>query len=137
MGWAGYTLRQLTPGKPHTQTFDLVKHYPKQRLTGKIIVEMVYKPFTSYCILKDVCPVKKAPLGTPRGGGVLVVIIHRGLPLQRKHHTNLSVSLLFQGELRKTMVCILIISSFVLQELIKLRCSFTFFFGLDLDLCSL
>lgn len=124
-------LNYLHPNKPTTETFTLLKNSISGHFQGKIIVEMVYKPFAYYTTFEDVCPLQKAPIGTPQGGGLFVVIVHECSIVQGKHHTNPFVSILFRGELRKTVVRFVFLVSLVLH---KFRSSFTFFF---LDFCSL
>ncbi|KVI05223.1 C2 calcium-dependent membrane targeting [Cynara cardunculus var. scolymus] len=95
---------------PKTLTLDLLKnmdpndmHNDKSR--GQIVVELMYKPFGEDQMptaIEEVSAMQKAPVGTPDGGGLLVVIIHEGEDLEGKHHTNPSVRLLFKGEERRT-----------------------------------
>lgn len=94
-GYSYLSLSRLTPGKPYTHT----------GVNPEIKVEVLYKPFAYYTSFEEESPVRKAPMGTPQGGGLLVVIIHEGYDLKEKHHSNPYVSLLFKGELRKTKVC--------------------------------
>lgn len=107
-------LKDLTPEEPKTLTLDLLKnldpndaHNEKSR--GQIVVEVLYKPFSEDQMptdIEEVSAMQKAPVGTPDGGGLLVVIIHEGEDLEGKHHTNPSVRLLFHGEEKRTKVCL-------------------------------
>ena len=99
MGCVTFGIRSVTLKDAHNV-------YYKNRVKGaKIMLEMEYNPVTCYTAFEDVCPVPKAFIGTPQGGGLLVVIVHYGHNLREKHHRNPYVSLLFQGESRRTMVC--------------------------------
>ncbi|KAI3734394.1 hypothetical protein L6452_13862 [Arctium lappa] len=110
MGMNVVPLKDLTPEQPKTLTLDLLKnmdpndaHNEKSR--GQIVVELMYKPFGEDQMptaIEEVSAKQKAPVGTPDGGGLLVVIIHEGEDLEGKHHTNPSVRLLFKGEERRT-----------------------------------
>ncbi|CAH1424890.1 unnamed protein product [Lactuca virosa] len=110
MGMNRVPLKDLTPEEPKTLTLDLLKnmdpndsHNDKSR--GQIVVEVMYKPFGKDQIptdVEEVSAMQKAPVGTPEGGGLLVVIIHEGEDLEGKHHTNPSVRVLFQGEEKRT-----------------------------------
>ncbi|GJX87822.1 C2 domain-containing protein [Tanacetum coccineum] len=97
MGCVTFGIRSVTLNDTHNV-------YHKNRVTGaKIMLEMVYNPVTCYTAFEDVCPVPKASIGTPQGGGLLVVIVHYGHNLREKHHHNPYISLLFRGESRRTM----------------------------------
>ncbi|XP_076918852.1 putative serine/threonine-protein kinase PBL28 [Bidens hawaiensis] len=98
VGMTDVDLSRLTPDKLRVQT-HYIQHMGQSQ--GKIMVELVYKPFEYYTTFDDVCPLQKAPVGVV---GLLVVIIHEGTSLERKHHNNPYVSLLFQGDLRKGML---------------------------------
>ncbi|KAJ8424861.1 hypothetical protein Cgig2_003148 [Carnegiea gigantea] len=45
---------------------------------------------------------KHEKMGTPAGGGVLVVIVHEAQDVEGKHHTNPFARIIFRGEKRKT-----------------------------------
>ncbi|CAI9260796.1 unnamed protein product [Lactuca saligna] len=65
----------------------------------------MYKPFGEDQMLtgvEEVSAMQKAPVGTPEGGNLLVVIIHKGEDLEGKHHTHPSVCVLFHGEEKRT-----------------------------------
>ncbi|KAL7587887.1 synaptotagmin-2 isoform X1 [Lactuca sativa] len=110
MGMNRVPLKDLTPEEPKTLTLDLLKnmdpndsHNDKSR--GQIVVEVMYKPFGEDQMptdVEEVSAMQKAPVGTPEGGGLLVVIIHEGEDLEGKHHTNPSVRVLFHGEEKRT-----------------------------------
>lgn len=108
VGSTSRELMDLRPEKPHTRT-DSITY--KGDSHGKIKFKVVYKPFSYYTNFEDVCTLQKAPTGTPQGGGLLVIIIHQGSGFKGKHHTNPYVSFLFQGELKKTMVCVFVLYS--------------------------
>lgn len=129
VGMTDLELCRLKPVELYTQTHYIHSMGESQ---GKIMLEVLYIPFTYYTNFEDVCPLQKAPIGTPKCGGSLGVIIHEGKDLIEKHHNNPFVSLLFQGELRGTVVCILIV---VILVFAKFRYSFTFL-GFDSDFCS-
>nr|XP_043626605.1 receptor protein kinase TMK1-like [Erigeron canadensis] len=98
---------QLTHEIPHAQNVKLFSvkdgFFVGRYYRGEIKVETIYKPCTNYTIFEEVCPLQKAPTGTPQEGGLLVVIIHEADHLKPKHHSNPYVSLLFRGELRKSV----------------------------------
>ena len=71
------------------------------------MVEVMYKPFGEDQMVtdvKEVSAMQKAPVGTPEGAGLLV-IIHEGKNLEGKHHTNPSVRVLFHGKEKRTKAC--------------------------------
>ncbi|GKC35084.1 hypothetical protein Tco_1047468 [Tanacetum coccineum] len=105
----GFALSDQNPGESYTYISSLNNHvapFEQNKHGAKLIFELVYRSFASCTKFEYVCPLPKAPIGTPRGGGLLVVIIHQAFPLKKKHHNNPYAALLFRGELRKTMVCI-------------------------------
>ncbi|BFG42175.1 hypothetical protein Pyn_30251 [Prunus yedoensis var. nudiflora] len=51
---------------------------------------------------EETLTVQKAPEGTPPGGGLLVVVVHKAQDLEGKHHCNPSVRLIFRGEEKRT-----------------------------------
>ncbi|KAL6270701.1 hypothetical protein ACE6H2_027612 [Prunus campanulata] len=77
----------------------------KQR--GQLEVELTYKPFEVEDMqngFEETLTVQKAPEGTPPGGGLLVVVVHKAQDLEGKHHCNPSVRLVFRGEEKRTKV---------------------------------
>ncbi|KAM0064760.1 putative C2 domain-containing protein [Helianthus debilis subsp. tardiflorus] len=88
-------LIDLTPEIPCTRKLPLFD--VNDRKIGNLIVEVSYKPNN----IEDVISfVLKAPIGTPKDGGLLVIIIHGANVHQTKGPS--SVSLIFRGEVRKT-----------------------------------
>nr|GEW99855.1 synaptotagmin-2-like isoform X1 [Tanacetum cinerariifolium] len=110
MGINVVPLKDLAPEEPKTLTLDLLKNLDpndaqNEKSRGQIVVEVMYKPFAEDEMTTDIeesSAMQKAPLGTPEGGGLLVVIIHEGEDLEGKHHTNPSVRILFHGEEKRT-----------------------------------
>ncbi|GJR06023.1 putative C2 domain, synaptotagmin-like mitochondrial-lipid-binding domain, C2 domain superfamily protein [Tanacetum coccineum] len=110
MGINVVPLKDLTPEEPKTLTLDLLKNLDpsdtqNEKSRGQIVVEVMYKPFAEDEMTTDIeesSAMQKAPVGTPEGGGLLVVIIHEGEDLEGKHHTNPSVRILFHGEEKRT-----------------------------------
>ncbi|KAI3516955.1 hypothetical protein L1887_16138 [Cichorium endivia] len=110
MGINHVPLKDLKPEESKTLTLELLKnmdpndhHNDKSR--GQIVVEVTYKPFGDDQMptdVEEVSAMQKAPVGTPEGGGLLVVIVHEGEDLEGKHHTNPSVRILFHGEEKRT-----------------------------------
>nr|XP_043616082.1 probable serine/threonine-protein kinase PBL1 [Erigeron canadensis] len=99
------SLTDLTPETPKARDFYIFNPRYNNRVVGMLKVEAVYVPITNdqISIENGVLHVlQKAPLGTPVGGGLLVVIIHEG----RFGRENISVYFLFQGESRKMPVCL-------------------------------
>nr|XP_043623279.1 nodulation receptor kinase-like [Erigeron canadensis] len=110
LGMTRLHLTNFTSENPEPQEIRLCKvnrycseDHTEGYLQGKIMVKVMYKPCAYYTNFEDVCPLQKAPTGTPRNGGLFVVIIHEAVNLKSKHHYNPYVSLLFQGKSRKTM----------------------------------
>ncbi|KAK9059710.1 hypothetical protein SSX86_020414 [Deinandra increscens subsp. villosa] len=96
MGQAMMPLTDLTPEILHTCNLDVQDD--QDRYVGNIEVEVLFKPTN----IEDVIScIQKLPTETPKGGGLLVIIIHRA-SLYHEKHIHSSVSLLFRGELRKT-----------------------------------
>ncbi|KAI3830201.1 hypothetical protein L1987_04335 [Smallanthus sonchifolius] len=88
LGAATFKLTDLTPGMPLTFT-----------LPGYFKVEVLYKPTN---IEDPLASVQKAPIWTPKDGGLLIIIIHGAYLLSEKNDAHSSVSLFFHGEIRKT-----------------------------------
>lgn len=106
MGKAKLKVKSLTPEIP--KTCDLEIKNASHDSIGKIMIELVYKPFTYDQILsgiEDLSIVQKAPIWTPPGGGLLVVIIRKAFLFGEGDLPHTSASLLFRGQLRKTPVC--------------------------------
>ncbi|XP_076920188.1 synaptotagmin-2-like isoform X1 [Bidens hawaiensis] len=110
MGMNVVPLKDLTPEEPKILTLDLLKNMDpndtqNDKSRGQIVLILIYKPFGEDHMPTDaeeVSATQKAPVGTPEGGGLLVVIIHEGEDLEGKHHTNPSVRMHFHGEERRT-----------------------------------
>jgi hypothetical protein len=116
MGMNVIALKDLTPHESKTLTLDLLKNMnsndpQNEKNRGQLVVEVTYRPFKEGDSDEDMsddsnnATTKKAPEGTPEGGGLLVVTVHEAQDLEGKHHTNPFVRLLFRGEERKTRVC--------------------------------
>nr|XP_043625101.1 probable serine/threonine-protein kinase PBL19 isoform X2 [Erigeron canadensis] len=105
LGTTHLKLKDVTPEYPKTHNLLVITNFNNFHVCH-LEVETVYKPFTSDRILADdegvstVMP--KAPVGTPEGGGLLVVIIHEAKHLHTNDHCNPFVTLLFRDELKKT-----------------------------------
>ncbi|XP_017701543.1 synaptotagmin-2-like [Phoenix dactylifera] len=109
MGMNVIRLKELTPDEPKSLTLDLLKKMDpddvqNEKLRGQIVLEVTYKPFREVDLPKDINGdvVGKAPVGTPAGGGLLVVVVHEAKDVEGKHHTNPYVQIMFRGEKRKT-----------------------------------
>ncbi|KAK9987770.1 hypothetical protein SO802_028009 [Lithocarpus litseifolius] len=110
MGMNVVPLKDLTPDEPQVLTLDLLKNMDlndpqNEKSRGQIVVELTYKPFKEEELPKsfeETKSIKKAPDGTPTGGGMLVVIVHEAQDVEGKHHTNPYARILFRGEERKT-----------------------------------
>ncbi|XP_075675341.1 synaptotagmin-1-like [Castanea sativa] len=110
MGMHVVPLKDLTPDEPKVLTLDLLKNMDlndpqNEKSRGQIVVELTYKPFKEEELpksLEESKSIKKAPDGTPAGGGMLVIIIHEAQDVEGKHHTNPYARILFRGEERKT-----------------------------------
>ncbi|XP_010941315.1 synaptotagmin-2 isoform X1 [Elaeis guineensis] len=109
MGMNVIQLNELTPGEPKSLTLDLLKTMDPSdvqngKSRGQIVLEVTYKPFREADLPKVISMdvVQEAPLGTPAGGGLLVVIVHEAQDLEGKHHTNPYVRIMFRGEEKKT-----------------------------------
>ncbi|KAE8696789.1 Synaptotagmin-3 [Hibiscus syriacus] len=110
MGMNIVPLKDLTPDEPKVLTLDLKKNMntddpQNNKSRGQLVIEVMYKPFKEDEMLDDTEEadmIEKAPDGTPKGGGLLVVIVHEAEDLEGKYHTNPHVRLLFKGEERKT-----------------------------------
>lgn len=110
MGMNVVPLKDLTPDEPQVLTLDLLKNMDvndpqNEKSRGQIVLELTYKPFKEEELPKsfeESKSIKKAPDGTPAGGGILVVIVHEAQDVEGKHHTNPYARILFRGEERKT-----------------------------------
>ncbi|KAK3003013.1 hypothetical protein RJ639_020070 [Escallonia herrerae] len=110
MGMNVVPLKELPPDEPKVITLDLLKNMnpndvQNEKERGQLVVELMYKPFKEDDLPKDfedTGSIEKAPEGTPKGGGLLVVIVHEAQDVEGKHHTNPYVRILFRGEERKT-----------------------------------
>ncbi|KAK7860943.1 synaptotagmin-1 [Quercus suber] len=110
MGMNVVPLKDLTPDEPQVLTLDLLKNMDlndpqNEKSRGQIVLELTYKPFKEEELPKsfeESKSIKKAPDGTPAGGGMLVVVVHEAQDVEGKHHTNPYARILFRGEERKT-----------------------------------
>lgn len=113
MGMSVIPLKDLITEERKTVTLDLLAYMDssnsqKKKSQGQITVEMLYRMLIDDKIPIDFpVPSRKPPIGTPKGGGLLIIVIHEGENLEGKYHTNPSVSVVFQGKLRKTKVVFL------------------------------
>lgn len=113
MGMNVIPLKELTPDEPKTVTLHLLKNMDpndpqNEKSRGQLTVEVKYKPFKEDDLIKDSTEVEyvvqNAPANVPKGGGMLVVIVHEAQDVEGKHHTNPFVRVTFKGEERKTKV---------------------------------
>ncbi|KAK7310536.1 hypothetical protein RJT34_08102 [Clitoria ternatea] len=110
MGMNMIPLKDLPPEEPKVYTLELLKNMDpndvqNEKSRGQIVLELTYKPFKEEDLVKDFAKaqsIKKAPEGTPAGGGLLVVIIHEAQDVEGKYHTNPQARLIFRGEERKS-----------------------------------
>eukprot|EP00268_Persea_americana_P046887 TRINITY_DN484_c0_g1_i1.p1 TRINITY_DN484_c0_g1~~TRINITY_DN484_c0_g1_i1.p1 ORF type:complete len:538 (+),score=109.73 TRINITY_DN484_c0_g1_i1:832-2445(+) len=111
MGMNVIPLKELTPDETKTLTLELLKNMDpndpqNEKSRGQITLEVTYKPFKEEELANDLTDdgdiVQKAPPDAPKGGGVLVVLVHQAEDLEGKHHTNPYVRVLFRGEEKKT-----------------------------------
>ncbi|KAK4798678.1 hypothetical protein SAY86_031004 [Trapa natans] len=110
MGLSSFPLKDLEPEEPKGVTLNLLKAMDpndpqNNKSQGQLVVELTYKPFKEDEMNRgfdETQTVQKAPVGTPAGGGLLVVIVHEAQGLEGKHHNNPYVKLTFRGEERKT-----------------------------------
>lgn len=112
-------LKELVPEEPKSMTLNLLKNMDPNdpqnaKPRGQLVVEMTFKPFKEdqTDVVSEDGVLEKAPEGTPKGGGLLVVIVHEAQDLEGKHHTNPYVRILFRGEERKTKVSLECFDSF-------------------------
>nr|XP_043627072.1 synaptotagmin-2-like [Erigeron canadensis] len=105
LGVTTLKLKDLNPEYPKTHKLLVITKTNAFRVCH-LEVETVYKPYTYDQILSDnesiLSVLPKAPVGTPEGGGMLVVMIHEAKHLYTNDHCNPFVTLLFRGELKKT-----------------------------------
>ncbi|CAI8611546.1 unnamed protein product [Vicia faba] len=110
MGMNVIQLKDLIAEETKVFTLELLKNMDpsdaqNEKSRGQIVVELTYKPFKEEDLDKSfdrIESLKKAPEGTPIGGGLLVVIVHEAQDIEGKHHTNPHARLIFKGEERKT-----------------------------------
>ncbi|KAK4784984.1 hypothetical protein SAY86_001673 [Trapa natans] len=110
MGLCSIPLKDLAPEEPKEVTLDLLKtldpnDQQNDKSRGQLVVELTYKPFKEDEMsrgFEETQTLRKAPPGTPAGGGLLVVIVHEALDLEGKYHNNPYVKLTLKGEERKT-----------------------------------
>ncbi|GJV00610.1 C2 domain-containing protein [Tanacetum coccineum] len=77
VGYAGFALSDQNPGESYTYISSLSNHvapFEQNKHGAKLIFELVYRSFASCTKFEYVCPLPKAPIGTPRVGGLLVCI---------------------------------------------------------------
>lgn len=105
-------MKELTPDETKVMTLDLLKNMDlndaqNEKSRGQLLVELTYRPFKEEDLPKgfeETGTVEKAPVGTPAGGGVLVVTIHEAQDVEGKHHTNPYVRIIFRGDEKRTKV---------------------------------
>ncbi|XP_076881688.1 synaptotagmin-2-like [Bidens hawaiensis] len=100
LGMAIFRLSDLTSEIPVNWS-DMIWMNINGWFVGNITVEVLYKAMAYTRIPTVSRSIQKAPVGTPKDGGLLVIIIHRA-DLSHVKHKHSSVTLLFHGELRKT-----------------------------------
>ncbi|KAI3825646.1 hypothetical protein L1987_07174 [Smallanthus sonchifolius] len=97
LGLGIMNLKNLTPRIP--LICDLNVNGRHGDYIAELKVELFYKPTN----IEDVISlVPKAPIGTPKDGGLLIIIIHNAFLYNEIDQARSSVSLLFGSELRKT-----------------------------------
>ncbi|RDX61161.1 Synaptotagmin-2, partial [Mucuna pruriens] len=112
MGMNMIYLKELLPEEPKVFTLDLLKNMDpndaqNEKSRGQVVLELTYKQFKEEDLAKvftEAKSMKKAPEGTPPGGGLLIVIVHDAQDIEGKYHTNPHVRLIFKGEERRTKV---------------------------------
>ncbi|KAL8269046.1 hypothetical protein R6Q59_002844 [Mikania micrantha] len=106
LGRSAIELKNLIPENPKThKTWVSTKH--KNFLVCQLKLEIIYKPlaYSQPVVNEYLNAMKNVALQNPNGRGSLVVIIHEARHLEPWDPTcNAYVSLLFNGELRKTKV---------------------------------
>ncbi|GKC99506.1 ribonuclease H-like domain-containing protein, partial [Tanacetum coccineum] len=83
----GFALSDQNPGESYTYISSLSNHvapFEQNKHGAKLIFELVYRSFASCTKFEYVCPLPKAPIGTPRVGGLLVE--------ESMGHANISVA---------------------------------------------
>lgn len=113
LGMQVIPLASLVPEEPKIFTLDLRKNMDDNdpsnlKSRGQIMVEVVYKPFKEEDSIQEENEEERAPEGTPQGGGLLVVVVHRADDLEGKHHTNPFAKVVFRGQEYKTKVILFI-----------------------------
>ncbi|RLM60661.1 synaptotagmin-1-like [Panicum miliaceum] len=113
MGMNRVLLKDLPADEIKVTTLDLLKtldpnDVQNEKSRGQLTLELTYKPFKEEDMEKEGTEgtdvIKKAPDGTPAGGGLLYVIVHEAQDLEGKHHTNPYAKIIFKGEEKKTKV---------------------------------
>nr|GEY20607.1 retrotransposon protein, putative, Ty1-copia subclass [Tanacetum cinerariifolium] len=106
VGMASLLLANLIPEYQELHDLYIFNVEYSSSIMGNIVIEVVFKPLAHdkipYTQIEYTSAVHKALARTPKGGGVLVVIVHEARSLQGKNHMNPSVSMLFRGMSRKT-----------------------------------
>ncbi|GKD93897.1 receptor-like protein kinase FERONIA, partial [Tanacetum coccineum] len=103
MGMSVIPLKDLITEERKSLRISDSSNSQKKKSHGQITVEILYKTLVDDKIPIDFAvPSQKPPIGTPNGGGLLILVIHECENLEGKYHTNPSVSFTFQGKLRKT-----------------------------------
>ncbi|MCO5601508.1 hypothetical protein L7F22_055629 [Adiantum nelumboides] len=107
LGMQVIPLASLAPEESKLFTLNLRKNMDdndpsNQKSRGQLTVEVTYKAFKEDEPVPDETEEVKAPEGTPQGGGLLVVVVHKAYDLEGKHHTNPFAKVIFKGQEFKT-----------------------------------
>eukprot|EP00250_Pteridium_aquilinum_P006946 c16764_g1_i2 orf=140-1756(+) len=107
LGMQVIPLASLVPEEPKTLILDLRKNMDdndpsNQKSRGQITVEVLYMPFREDDIVPEEDEEERAPEGTPHGGGLLIVVVHKAEDLEGKHHTNPYAKVVYKGQEYKT-----------------------------------
>ncbi|KAI5056489.1 hypothetical protein GOP47_0028307 [Adiantum capillus-veneris] len=108
LGMQVIPLASLAHEEPKVLTLDLRKNMDdndpsNKKSRGQLTVEVTYKPFKEdEPIAEETTEEEKAPEGTPQGGGLLVVIVHKAYDLEGKYHTNPFAKVIYKGQEFKT-----------------------------------
>lgn len=107
LGMQVIPLASLKPEEPKLLTLDLRKNMDdndpsNQKPRGQLAVEVTYKCLKDDDSISDEPEEEHAPEGTPQGGGLLVVSIHKAEDLEGKHHVNPFAKLVYKSQEFKT-----------------------------------
>lgn len=107
LGMQVVPLSSLVPEEPKPLTLDLRKNMDDNdpsnlKPRGQITVELLYRPFKEDDTIPEEKDEMKAPEGTPQGGGVLVVVVHKADDVEGRHHTNPLAKVVYKGQEFKT-----------------------------------